>query len=177
MRVFGHIIVLYGLIALVKATNLTVIDFFGNGLFTRGEENKVQDYATLITKSRTNLQKSFTICSSVSAEAITSGPSFFQLFDGKNKPWVGLYLSANSAHGETKLKPTLMIGENLIRLTKHSLFQIPLQYFWYHSCCAISTETCKITIVINGERLESSVFEDLIYNLDTPLNLTNKLIL
>ena len=82
------------LLLLVHTSVLTAIPVLSNtpGKFIMGPEEVVTDFATMTGDDLDNLPPDFTICSSMSATAFTSGLSPFQLlYQETKKPWITLY--------------------------------------------------------------------------------------
>ena len=75
------------------ATAIPVVENAPGSKFIMGPEEVVTDFATMTGGDNLdNLPSDFTICSSMSATAFTSGLSPFQLlYEETKKPWITLY--------------------------------------------------------------------------------------
>ena len=60
----------------------------GVGPFTAGPEETIQDFAILANDDLGNLPGNFTLCTSVSTDALLGRLHPFQLFHDSGKPWV-----------------------------------------------------------------------------------------
>ena len=60
----------------------------GVGPFAAGPEETIQDFAILTNDDLGNLPGNFTICTSVSTDALLGRLHPFQLFHDNGKPWV-----------------------------------------------------------------------------------------
>ena len=58
---------------------ITIIDTFDDGSLVYGHKSLVKDFAELAEDSQGSLPESFTICSSIKIEALTTIQSFFQV--------------------------------------------------------------------------------------------------
>ena len=94
MFLFFSVLILLPAVKASKSEDLIVFDNFDYGGMEFGSEENVVDFATLANDRTMDLPPSFTVCSSVHLNFMTSGVYFYQLYQDDGKPWFNLNIRA-----------------------------------------------------------------------------------
>ena len=127
---------------------LKVIDTYGPGTLVYGSATDVQDFAVLSTDPIADLPSRFTICSSVSTPAVTSALSFFQLLSNSGSAVFAVQIW--DAEPPLKNIDVWVAGTKFV-VANHSLFMVPMQWYWYHACASFDSSSGIVVLVINGQ--------------------------
>ena len=120
------------------ATPISVVDGIGEGGLVFGAEELITDWASLATEPNADLPPAFTICSSVSVNNKTSvtEQNFWQLMSKNGSG--GIYASITGSLESEKVQTVrISVDTKLIPFSNHSLWKLPMQVYWYHSCTGI----------------------------------------
>ena len=143
--------------------DLIIFDNFDNGELLYGSEDKMVDYLLLALDKNTNLPPSFTICSSVHLNFITSPIVFYQLYQDDGKPWFNLYIQPD--RDLKKFRERIIIEYVINFLATPEI--VPIEpNSWYHGCTALDTVTGHILVVINGQTIFDNVVPEFIDSAD-----------
>ena len=145
-----------------KSEDLVIFDNFDSGELSFGSEDKMVDYALLALDRKTDLPQSFTICSSLHLNFITTSIFFYQLYQENGTPWFNLEIKANRDLDRfqdivelSNYKQAINIGP-----TPETM---PIQpNSWYHGCTALDTVTGQMLVVINGRIMIDKVIAEFI---------------
>ena len=160
-------VILYTLFLLlsVKLSNteeLIVFDNFGDGALSFGPEDDMTDYALLAVDNKMNLPTSFTICSSLHLEFMTSSIFFYQLYQDNGKPWFNFYIGSQREEKNFAEKFIFRYYKDLTDINQTSN-QVPAKpNSWYHGCTALDTVTGHMLIVVNGQIIIDQIVSELI---------------
>ena len=127
---------------------LKVIDTYGPGTLVYGSAADVQDFAVLSSDPVSALPSRFTICSSVSTPAVTSALSFFQLLSDSGSAVFAVQIW--DAEPPLKNIDVWVAGTKYV-VANHSLFMVPMQWYWYHACASFDSSSGMVVLVINGQ--------------------------
>ena len=109
--------------------DLIVFDNFDYGEMIYGSEDKMVDYALLSLDKRTDLPDSFTICSSVHLNFVTSSIYFYQLYQDDGEPWFSFYIRANRDLNGFQEKIIIRTNKLWLKLCQaHNLVQIKFRF-------------------------------------------------
>ena len=75
-----------------KSEDLIIFDNFDYSGVDYGSEEKMVDYALLGLDKKMDLPSSFTICSSIHRNIVSSAVFFYQLYQDDGKPWLNMYI-------------------------------------------------------------------------------------
>ena len=133
-----------------KSEDLIIFDNFDHGELDFGSEEKMVDYAILAIDRKMDLPSSFTICSSVHLNFMTSMISFYQLYQDDQKPWFNLIIRNQRDMIRFK-ENVLLIYYKELKNIKPTLDPVPIMpNSWYHGCTALNTITGHMLVVVNG---------------------------
>ena len=153
MFLFFSVLILLPAVKASKSEDLIVFDNFDYGGMEFGSEENVVDFATLANDRTMDLPPSFTVCSSVHSNFMTSGVYFYQLHQDDGKPWFNLNIRAqrdlNTFQERIKLRYGKILQDSE---TTPNIDPLPIMSnSWYHGCAALNTVTGHIMlIVVNG---------------------------
>ena len=164
------------MVRLIKTDHMIIFDNFGDGVYVFGSEEKMADYAILAEDKKMDLPTSFTICSSLHLNFVTSAIFFYQLYQDNGKPWFSLYIG-NSRHDQSFRERLRFRYYKDLPDWNNTANPVPVQpNSWYHGCTALDTVTGHLLIVVNGHTIVNQVFEELINIVEeTPKSLEGRL--
>ena len=151
------------LISLFIFTYFTIIvngnklKYYSNFKFEKlvfGQEDLVVDYLTLAEDPKGNLPESYTTCSSVFVEFVTTTIAIIQMLKQDGTPWYSLAIY-DSREYDT-MSETLQLwyenpttGEVQVEFLSGSHIPI-VPHSWYHICMGLDTVSGLLRIVVNG---------------------------
>ena len=158
-----------------KCEELTIFDNSEHGVMEFGSEQKMVDYALLAADKKIDLPPSFTICSSVHLNFMTSSVFFYQLYQDDGMPWFNLMMRSTRDLDKFQEKVKLLYYTELSNI-KTTLDPVPIEpNSWYHGCTALDTVTGYMLVVVNGHIIIDQVITELINTNENPKSLDGKL--
>ena len=160
--------------ALISSLNLgdgKTIKYLSNFKFediVYGEEEVIKDFVTLANDPKANLPDSYTICSSVFVQFVTSDKIVIEMLKQDGSPWYLLELSATDRKYDSLTEVmTIWYADPATGKTVLEYFSnanIPIvPHSWYHVCMGLDTVSGLLRIVVNGRVVvneEKDYFED-----------------
>ena len=143
----------------LTSKELVVFDNFEDGAWVWGPGENMVDYAVLGFDRMMDLPSSFTICSSVHFNFMTSIISFYQLYQDDGKPWFNWIIRTErdlkgfQENLELRFSNQILSGLDTVPIMPNS---------WYHGCTALDTVTGNVLIVVNGHIIVDQVIEEFI---------------
>ena len=143
----------------LTSKELVVFDNFEDGAWVWGPGENMVDYAVLGFDRKMDLPSSFTICSSVHFNFMTSIISFYQLYQDDGKPWFNWIIRTErdlkgfQENLELRFSNQILSGLDTVPIMPNS---------WYHGCTALDTVTGNVLIVVNGHIIVDQVIEEFI---------------
>ena len=152
-----------------------IFDNFDYGGWFPGSEEEMVDYAILAQDRKMDLPTSFTICSSIHLNFMTSTVFFYQLYQDDGKPWFSLEIRATRDLDRFHERVRLIYYKELsdIKPTPDPVPIVPNS--WYHGCTALDTVTGHMTIVVNGHIIIDQVIVEFINTKLKPKSLEGRL--
>ena len=147
MRIF-HLSAILTVLCWRVSSTIKVIDTYGPGTLVYGSSEDIQDFAVLSLDPVSALPSSFTICSSVSTPAVTTHLSFFQLLNDSGSAVLAVQIW--DAEPPLKSIDVWVAGTKYV-VANHSLFMVPMQWYWYHACASFDSSSGVVVLVINGQ--------------------------
>ena len=134
-----------------KSEELIILDNFDYGGMTYGTEDQMVDYALLSLGRKMDLPPSFTICSSIHMNFMTTANFFFQLYQDDGKPWFNVQIENNRDLDTFEERVSLVYYEELGNI-ESNLDPLRIEpNSWYHACTSLNTVTGQMLIVVNGQ--------------------------
>ena len=173
--VFFSTFFLFSIVRESKFEDLIIFDNFNDGIWAIGTEGKMVDHAVLALDKKMNLPSSFTICSSVHLNFMTSIIFFFQLYQDNGMPWFSLNIRSQR---------DLNRFEEIVQLyyykitgnIKPSTDPVPIMpNSWYHGCTALNTVTGYMRVVVNGHIIIDQVITEFVNTDEKPKSLAGRL--
>ena len=162
MFVFLWALILLSTVGASKSEDLIVLDNFEYGVTIFGSEEIMVDHALLAIDKKMDLPSSFTICSSVHLNFMTSFISFYQLYQDDGKPWFNLILRNQRDLKRFQEKVHLMYYKEMGNL-EPTTDPVPIvPNSWYHGCTALDTVTGHMLVVVNGHIIIDQVIAELV---------------
>ena len=131
--------------------------YFSNFKFEEivfGQEHLVKDYLTLANDPNGNLPDSYTVCSSILVDFVTSDKVFIQMLKQNGTPWYLIDFGAARIY-DTQAEALNIWYDNPLsgknELESLSKTHIPIvPHSWYHICMGLDTVSGLLRIVLNG---------------------------
>ena len=162
MFVFFSALFLLPTVRASKSEDILILDNFEHGEMDYGSEENMIDYALLSLDKKMDLPTSFTICSSVHMNFMTSSIFFYQLYQDDGKPWFSLYIRGQRDLVRFQERVKLRYYKTLtdIQPTLDPVRIMPNS--WYHGCTALDTVSGHMLIVVNGHIMIDQIIEEFI---------------
>ena len=158
-----------------KSEDLIIFDNSDYGVYDFGSEELMVDHVLLAHDNKMNLPPSFTICSSVHLDFMTSSVFFYQLYQDDGKPWFSLMMRSSRDLDKFKEKVKLLYHTEL-RNIETPPDPVPIKpNSWYHGCSALNTITGHVLAVVNGHIIINQVVTEFINTNEKPKSLQGKL--
>ena len=141
-----------------KYENLIIFDNFDFGVVDYGSEEKMVDYALLALDNKMDLPATFTICSSIHRNIVSSAVFFYQLYQDDGKPWFSLEVRNQRDLNRFREKVEVIYYKGNIQSIRDPVPIVPNS--WYHSCTALDTVTGHMLIVVNGHIIIDQVIPE-----------------
>ena len=147
--------------ALTSALNIgdgKTIKYLSNFKFediVYGEEEVIKDFVTLANDPKANLPDSYTICSSVFVQFVTTDKIVIEMLKHDGTPWYLFELSATDRKYDSLTEVmTIWYADPVTGKTVLEYFSntnIPIvPHSWYHICMGMDTVSGLLRIVVNG---------------------------
>ena len=147
--------------ALTSALNIgdgKTIKYLSNFKFediVYGEEEVIKDFVTLANDPKANLPDSYTICSSVFVQFVTTDKIVIEMLKHDGSPWYLFELSATDRKYDSLTEVmTIWYADPVTGKTVLEYFSntnIPIvPHSWYHICMGLDTVSGLLRIVANG---------------------------
>ena len=147
--------------ALTSALNIgdgKTIKYLSNFKFediVYGEEEVIKDFVTLANDPKANLPDSYTICSSVFVQFVTTDKIVIEMLKHDGSPWYLFELSATDRKYDSLTEVmTIWYADPVTGKTVLEYFSntnIPIvPHSWYHICMGLDTVSGLLRIVVNG---------------------------
>ena len=161
-----------------KSESLIVFDNFDYGDWIFGSEEKIVDYAALAYDAKMDLPSSFTICSSIHLNFMTSTVFFYQLYQDDGNPWFNLEIKSQRDLSRFQEQVEIIYHKELSNI-KPTPTPVPIMpNSWYHGCTALDTVTGHMLVVVNGHIIIDQVIEEFINSVNQkPKSLEGRLTL
>ena len=130
------------------ATNIRVIDTFGDGSLSYGVTQK-RDFATVSEDAVSNLPSKITICSSVKAETGPNVLAFFQLLDDNGSSILATQLYNFQELPSQRVKINGGVNDKLFYAEIDVVY---LKRYWVHACTHFDSATGNVIVLVNGEK-------------------------
>ena len=158
----------------LRSTEHVYFDNFNQGDMVFGLETKMTDYAVLANDPLADLPTSFTICSSLFVQYMTSSKNFLQLFQDDGSHWLHYEIEPVRNFEEFNDKVTMNFNDKSNNFWNSGLPIVP--HSWYHACVGLNTVSGHLRVVVNGYTIVDEIDSYFIGSSDKrPKNLIGKI--